>query len=217
MTSSEEVYKENVAKIWSGWANGFKGWFMRISHKPHIKKAIQRLNIPHDCRILDVGCGSGWAIYKMSHYATKGRLIGIDISPAMVAKANQSYGEPERVSFLYGEAEKIPMGDNVVDLVVSFESVFFWPDLPKALIEIHRVLAPRGRLAIFTGLYEGMKFKRFSVWISRVFIGNIAVFIRMPEEYRAAFSDARFCDISQEKVAGALCISGNKAVGTPNR
>ena len=215
MTSSEEVYKENVEKLWSGWAAGFKEWFMRISHKPHIKKAVQYLSIPYDCRILDVGCGSGWAVYKMSRYATKGRLIGIDISPAMVAKANSSYGKPDRLTFLHGEAEQIPSEDNSFDLVVSFESVFFWPDISKALMEIHRVLVPGGCLAIFTGLYERMKFQRFMMRISQFFVGDLTMFLRTAQEYKGFFGEARFSHISQESVNGVLCISGSKAVGAP--
>jgi ubiquinone/menaquinone biosynthesis C-methylase UbiE len=217
MRSYEEVYKENVEKLWSGWAAGFKEWFMRISHKPHTKKAIRWLEIPPDCRILDVGCGSGWAIYKMSRYAVKGRLMGIDISLAMVAKANSSYGEPNRVTFLHGDAEQIPLEDNSFDLVVSFESVFFWPDLSKALIEIHRVLASDGRIVIFTGIYEGMKFQRFKLRISRFFVGNIAVLVRKSQKYKAVFTDAGFSEVSHKMLAGALCIFGTKSVGAPNR
>lgn len=215
MTSSEEVYKENVEKLWSGWSTGFKEWFMRISHKPHIKKAIQCLNIPPDCRILDVGCGSGWAVYQMSRYAIKGRLIGIDISPAMVAKATRSYGKPGRVTFMHGEAERIPLADNAVDLVVSFESVFFWPDLYKALTEIHRVLTPGGRVVIFTGIYEGMKLQRFKLRISRFFVSDIAILVRKAQEYKAVFTDTGFSEVSHKILAGTLCIFGTKSVGAP--
>ena len=213
MGSYEEFYKENVEKLWSSWAGGFKEWFMRFSHKPHIKKDIRWLEIPPDCRILDVGCGSGWAVYEMSRYAVKGRLIGIDISPAMVAKASSSYGEPDRVTFLQGEAEQIPLEDNSFDLVVSFESVFFWPDISKALMEIHRVLVPGGCLAIFTGLYEGMKFQRFMMRISQFFVGDLHIFLRTAQEYKGFFCEAGFSHISQESVNCVLCISGSKAVG----
>ena len=213
MKAYEEVYKGNAEKLWCGWAVGFKEWFMRFSHKPHLKKAIRWLEIPPDCRILDVGCGSGWAVYEMSRYATKGRLIGIDISPAMVAKAGSSYGEPDRVTFLHGEAEQIPLEDNSFDLAVSFESVFFWPDLSKALTEIHRVLAPGGRVVIFTGIYEGMKFQRFKLKISRFFVGNIAILVRKAQEYEAVFVDAGFSEVSHKMVAGTLCIFGTKSVG----
>lgn len=215
MGSYEEFYKENVEKLWSSWAGGFKEWFMRFSHKPHIKKDIRWLEIPPDCRILDVGCGSGWAVYEMSRYAVKGRLIGIDISPAMVAKASSSYGEPDRVTFLQGEAEQIPLEDNSFDLVVSFESVFFWPDISKALMEIHRVLVPGGCLAIFTGLYEGMKLQRFMMRISQFFVGDLPIFLRTAQEYKGFFCEAGFSHISQESVNCVLCISGSKAVGAP--
>ena len=217
MRSYEEAYKANVEKLWSGWAAGFKECFMRISHKPHIQKGIRWLEIPPDCRILDVGCGSGWAVYEMSRYATKGRLVGVDISPAMVAKANSSYGEPDRVTFMHGDAEQIPLEDNSFDLVVSFESVFFWPDLSKALIEIHRVLASDGRVVIFTGIYEGMKFQRFKLRISRFFVGNIAILVRKSQKYKAVFTDAGFSEVSHKMLAGALCIFGTKSVGAPNR
>ncbi len=138
-----------------------------------------------------------------------------DISSSMVAKANSSYGEPDRVTFLQAEAEQIPLEDNSFDLVVSFESVFFWPDISKALMEIHRVLVPGGCLAIFTGLYEGMKFQRFMMRISQFFVGDLPIFLRRAQEYKGFFGEAGFSHISQESVNCVLCISGSKAVGAP--
>lgn len=95
---------------------------------------------------LDIGCGGG---YLGAALAGKTDLFIrlFDASPDMLEIARRTIDEnglSGRADTLQGDVTTIPLPDNTVDLAVSRGSVFFWDDLPRALADIHRVLAPGG-------------------------------------------------------------------------
>ena len=95
---------------------------------------------------LDIGCGGG---YLGAALALKTDLFVrfFDASPDMLDIARRTIAENEltqRADTLQGDVTAIPLPDNTIDLAVSRGSVFFWGDLPRALSDIHRVLAPGG-------------------------------------------------------------------------
>ena len=69
------------------WAKAGRGESMETGHKPMGAQAIEQMNISSHARVLDLGCGSGWAARLMAEKATNGRVIGIDISDEMVRVA----------------------------------------------------------------------------------------------------------------------------------
>ena len=63
---------------------------MEKGHRPVGEQAIELMGIPSDARVLDVGCGSGWATRLMAEKAREGRVVGIDISDEMIRVARES-------------------------------------------------------------------------------------------------------------------------------
>jgi SAM-dependent methyltransferase len=57
-----------------------KGESMERGHRPVGEQAIARMNVLRDARVLDIGCGSGWATRLLADYASAGHVTGIDIS-----------------------------------------------------------------------------------------------------------------------------------------
>ena len=53
-----------------------------------------------------------------------------------------------------GTAEKLPYPDGKFDLVTAVETVYFWPNLPKCLLEVQRVLKPGGRFVIMVEVID---------------------------------------------------------------
>ena len=96
--------------------------------------------------VLDVGCGAGAALLPASRVAA--RAVGIELSPAMAARAREAVPEAEVVE---GDAsQRLPFADGEFDVVLSSFTVFFMPDPTAALREWARVLAPGGRIAMAT-------------------------------------------------------------------
>ena len=101
--------------------------------------------------ILDIGCGAGVdAFVAASMTGPQGRVIGIDVSPEMIAKANKNltlFGW-SNVTFEVGEAEALAFEDRAFEAVVSNGALNLALSKEKALKEAFRVIKPKGRLMI---------------------------------------------------------------------
>ena len=65
---------EQLRTEFNEWARAGKGESMELGHRPVGEQAIARMNVPADARVLDVGCGSGWATRLLAEYASSGRV-----------------------------------------------------------------------------------------------------------------------------------------------
>jgi arsenite methyltransferase len=101
--------------------------------------------------VLDLGAGAGFDCFLAARQLQgTGRVIGVDMTPAMVgkARANARKGGYGNVEFRLGEIEALPVPDHSVDLVLSNCVVNLSPEKPRVLREAYRVLKSGGRLAI---------------------------------------------------------------------
>ena len=97
-------------------------------------------------RVLDLGCGPGslWS-YWTTHFSGNTGLIGVDISPQMVARAKSAWPDSD---FRVGSFREIPVESGTIDLVIASSTLHHLPDplLPQAFAEIRRVLVEHGTL-----------------------------------------------------------------------
>ena len=105
--------------------------------------------------VLDLGCGGGLDCFLAGPRAgAEGRVIGVDMTPEMLAKARgnlASYRERsglDNVEFRLGEIEHLPVADASVDVVISNCVINLSPDKRQVWREIARVLKPGGRVAV---------------------------------------------------------------------
>src|SRR5271157_6067659 len=108
-------------------------------------------------RVLDLGCGAGFDTLLASRkVGPNGKVIGIDLTPEMVAKArtNAETLGLANVEFFQCEIEDLPLPDASVDLVISNGVFNLCPDKPRVLSEVFRVLIPGGRLHMADILLE---------------------------------------------------------------
>jgi SAM-dependent methyltransferase len=102
-------------------------------------------------RVVDVGCGAGIdSLIAARMVAPGGQVVGIDMTPAMVARARASADAmgATNVEFREGLAESLPVPSGWADAVISNGVVNLFPDKLAGLREIARVLKPGGRLQI---------------------------------------------------------------------
>jgi arsenite methyltransferase len=102
-------------------------------------------------RVLDIGSGAGTdSLIAAQMVGPTGRVTGIDMTPQMLAKARAAATEmgPSNVEFLEGEAEALPFENESFDIVISNGVIDLLPDKDTVFTEIHRVLAPGGRIQI---------------------------------------------------------------------
>ena len=141
----------------------FEDWLTdRVARKPEGRRArevygaddvhdfarraiLEALALGPDDRLLDVGCGGG--LLLRDALAAGAAATGLDHSAEMVALARERAPGAEVV---LGRAERLPFGDGAFTAVAMSVVFFFLPDPVAALAECRRVLAPGGRLAVYT-------------------------------------------------------------------
>ena len=102
-------------------------------------------------RVLDLGSGAGTdSLIAAQMVGEAGRVIGIDMTPEMLAKARAAATEmgATNVEFVESEAEHLPFEDETFDVVISNGVIDLIPDKDAVFAELHRVLVPGGRLQI---------------------------------------------------------------------
>lgn len=138
---------------------------MNKSHYELTTWGLSHLTINPTDTILDIGCGGGKTINRLTKMAPQGKVYGIDHSPDMVKyaqKLNKPHIAQNRVEITQATVENTGFPSGTFDLVLAVETYYFWPSLPTAFKEIHRILKPAGKFLMVNemikdGVYEVKK------------------------------------------------------------
>jgi ubiquinone/menaquinone biosynthesis C-methylase UbiE len=145
---------KKLQKEFNQWAAAGRGDAMEDHHSDITDQTIPLMDLKPDDRVLDLGCGTGWASRRMARTVTSGEVVGIDVADEMLRRAELTSAGVKNVRFVWGSAENIPAEDNHFTKVLSVESFYYYADQGRALDELHRVLAPGGTLFILINLYK---------------------------------------------------------------
>jgi 2-polyprenyl-3-methyl-5-hydroxy-6-metoxy-1,4-benzoquinol methylase len=101
--------------------------------------------------VLDVGCGAGLdSLIAARMVGKKGKVIGIDMTPEMIAKARQNAADVgmSNIEFIQDFSEELPVPSEWADVVISNGAINLSPDKDAVFSEMFRALKPGGRLQI---------------------------------------------------------------------
>jgi ubiquinone/menaquinone biosynthesis C-methylase UbiE len=154
-----------IARIHAPRKPGFEGIespevvraFDRISRWPQFRLlrwlVLREISIYRpEGSIVDIGCGPGYLIKLITRKFPALDVTGIDVSEEILATARghlKSIPQGNRVKFIPGDIQKLPLKNDSVDFVVSTLSLHHWAEPVTAMREIQRVLIPGGQFLVF--------------------------------------------------------------------
>lgn len=117
----------------------------------HLHRYAIAVTLAKNKVVLDIASGEGYGTALLSQYATK--VYGVDISQEAVEFAKKKY-KKENLTFLHGSANQIPLPENSIDYIVSFETIEHHDKHEEMMAEFKRVLKPGGLVIISTPAKE---------------------------------------------------------------
>lgn len=113
----------------------------------HIGRYQAGLSVVESKIVLDIACGSGYGTKLMAAKARK--VYGVDIDEETINYAKEHFSG-KNITYLVGSGTKIPLDNNTVDVVVSYETIEHIDDYGTFINEVKRVLKPDGLFLLST-------------------------------------------------------------------
>jgi len=165
-------------------------------------------------RVLDVACGTGAVAREAAaRVGSTGTVVGLDLNPGMLAVARAfPPASGAQVEWREGDATAMPFPDQAFDVVCCQLGLQYFPDRPAALREMHRVLAPGGRLMllVWQAIDRSPGFALLAEALEQHVGAPAAAIMRAPfvfanpDEVRALIAGAGFQDVRIRGATGTV-------------
>ena len=185
------------------WAEDGRGDEMENHHLNITEQTVRQMDLRPGERILDLGCGTGWATRLLARIVGEGpdelgQVIGLDVSDEMIRRARAQSKDFENVMYVVGAADRIPWEENYFDKILSIESFYYYPDQERALAELFRVMSPNGKLFILINLYTD---NHYSLrWVNEL---KVPVQVRSEAEYVELLKAHAFEEVQAMRIPDA--------------
>ncbi|MBM7619675.1 ubiquinone/menaquinone biosynthesis C-methylase UbiE [Bacillus tianshenii] len=116
-------------------------------HKVETNFSLELMDVKKGDRILELGCGAGYAIRLISEKGLAEEIVGLDLSPTMIRSArvrNKKAINEKRVKLIQANLNILPLQNETFNTVFSIQTIYFWTDIAATLSEIFRVLKSEG-------------------------------------------------------------------------
>jgi ubiquinone/menaquinone biosynthesis C-methylase UbiE len=213
MSSNHPVpdFKEIIRKEWTRAAPLWQKWNHKfvIQTRAATELVVRGAGLAPGMKVLDLASGTGEPALSVARaVGPQGRVVATDLVPQMLEAARQNAAAQglDNLEFRTADAESLPFSDGEFDRVTCRFGIMFFPDIPKAMAEVRRVLKPGGRVcfAVFGSLEENPLFL--------VSLGPFLKRVKMPPPPPDAPYIFRFAD--ETKLANALSSAGFRDVST---
>ena len=186
---------KKIQQEFNQWAQAGRGDEMEDHHSDITDQTLALMDLKPADRVLDLGCGTGWASRRLARIATAGEVVGVDVADEMLRRAEQTSATLGNLRFVWGTAEGLPFDDGYFTKILSVESFYYYADQSKALNEVRRVIAPGGRLFILINLYKD---NHYSLrWVSEL---KVQVHARSEAEYLEMLQQHKFEAVEARRI-----------------
>ena len=179
---------------------------MNKSHYEVTGWALDFFNFCPDDHVLDIGCGGGMTLKRMSEKVPKGHLTGVDYSPVSVEKSSETNKEDiasGKMEILEASVSALPLPDDSFDRIITVESFYFWPEPVHDLSEVRRVLKPGGQFLLVADIYGSFDLDEKT----RKNIRDLELLNPTPDEFVDLFRSAGFTAVTVHLNEGTSWIA----------
>ena len=153
-------------------------------------------------RLLDLGCGTGALAEQVLDEAPGARLTWVDLSPRMVAAAQNRLGD--RAEVVLCDVERLPLRDSSFDAARCNDSFHHYPDPERATFQMCRVLAPGGTLIIGDAWQPAPARAIMNAWMPHSHEGDVRIY---SEAELRHILGMWFTEVSWHRVGTIACIA----------
>ena len=184
-----------IASTFDAWAERGEADRLEQAHGDVVQQVLAELCIKPGERILDLGCGNGWATRLLARSAPGAQAIGVDASPRMIARAEELHSYTIRARYELGTFEALDFPAAHFDRAFSMEALYYSPDAGRALFELHRVLKPGAPADVVLDFYRGRP--ATERWAAAA---GLPLDCRSEDGWKAAFEAAGFAAVETRRL-----------------
>ena len=174
-----------VKKTFDKWAKIGRDELMEREHTKAVSKFLESISFEKDFSFLDIGCGNGWVVRKISKIKSCKKAVGIDKSKFMIKNA---ISKKKAVKEHYIQSDIESWGyKGKFDFIFSMESLYYSESLEKALAKIFKLLKSGGKFFCGTDFYKDNK--ATSRWSKQM---RVPMHLRSKSEWIKLFKDVGF-------------------------
>ncbi len=181
----EKFSMDVVKKTFDKWAKIGRDELMEREHTKAVSKFLESVSFEKDFSFLDIGCGNGWVVRKISKIKTCKKAVGIDKSKFMIKNAI-SKKKTVKEHYIQSDIESWNYKAKF-DFIFSMESLYYSESLEKALAKIFKLLKSGGKFFCGTDFYKDNK--ATSRWSKQM---KVPMHLRSKSEWIKLFKDVGF-------------------------
>ena len=176
---------DKTSQLFDRWAKTGRAEEMEKGHGTTVNKFLDRLIFDKPFTFLDIGCGNGWVVRKISQLSNCKKAIGIDKSRTMIKKAKEKKTS-EKEAYFTTDLESWKYTGKF-DVVFSMEALYYSVPMEPALKKVYRLLKKQGIFYCGTDFYKDNKLT--TRWTKDM---AIPMDLRSEQEWKKMFKEIGF-------------------------
>ena len=176
---------DKVQKTFDEWALSGRSELMEREHGKNVQKFLDKISFDKPFSFLDIGCGNGWVVRKISENKNCKKAVGIDKSKNMIKNA-KSKSKSKKELFVVTDLESWKY-QGKFDYIFSMESIYYSKSVSEAVRKAYKLLKKDGKFFCGTDFYKDNK--ATSGWAKMM---NVPMHLLSKSEWKKIFNEAGF-------------------------
>ncbi len=176
---------DKTSQLFDRWAKTGRAEEMEKGHGTTVNKFLNKLTFNRPFTFLDIGCGNGWVIRKISQLSNCRKAVGIDKSRVMIKKASERKMS-EKEFYFTTDLESWKYSGKF-DVIFSMEALYYSVPMESALIKVYKLLRTKGVFYCGTDFYKDNTLT--TRWIKDM---GVPMDLRSEKDWKKMFKDVGF-------------------------